>query len=63
MERVKKIDEQIDQINRKLNDPHLCEGTSSTYSRVSGYYRATENWNNGKIQEFQERLEYEFKNS
>ena len=56
--KIEKINEQIDQINSKLNDPNLCEGTAETYSRVSGYYRPTTNWNEGKQEEFTQRLEY-----
>ena len=29
------------------------------YSRVVGYYRPVQNWNDGKKQEFKERIEYE----
>jgi len=56
--RIEKIDEQIQQITAKLNDPHLCEGTADTYSRISGYYRPTANWNEGKTEEFVQRVEY-----
>ena len=28
------------------------------YSRIVGYYRPTSNWNVGKLQEYNDRLEY-----
>ena len=37
--KIEKLDEQIQQIQAKINDPKLCDGTAETYSRVSGYYR------------------------
>jgi len=59
MERkIEKIDEQIAQIEARLNDPRLCEGTADTYTRVSGYYRPAENFNLGKQEEFTQRREY-----
>jgi len=51
----------IRNIENKLNDPDLCKGTASTYSRVTGYYRATENWCNGKQAEYKQRLGYRVK--
>ena len=56
--RLEKIDEQINEINAKLNNPMLCDGTAETYSRVSGYYRSVANWNDGKAAEFTQRVEY-----
>ena len=55
---IERIDEQIQQINCKLNDPKLCDGTAQVYTRISGYYRPTENFNDGKQAEFTQRLEY-----
>jgi hypothetical protein len=46
--KVEKINEQIKQIDEAMANPRLAEGTSSTYSRISGYYRSLENWNKGK---------------
>jgi hypothetical protein len=34
--RIEKIDEQIAQIEIKLKDPKLCDGTAAVYSRISG---------------------------
>ena len=57
-ETITKIDEEINKVSTKLNDPNLCKGTLSTQTRVSGYYRDTNNWNAGKQQEYIERTEY-----
>jgi anaerobic ribonucleoside-triphosphate reductase len=56
--RIEKIEEQITQIKQKLSDSHLCEGSASTYSRITGYYRPVNAWNTGKKQEMTQRLEY-----
>jgi anaerobic ribonucleoside-triphosphate reductase len=56
-----RIDEQITQLEEKIKDPHLCEGSASTYSRISGYYRPINNWNAGKKEEYRQRLEYDLK--
>jgi anaerobic ribonucleoside-triphosphate reductase len=45
-------------IENKLNDPKLCEGTASVYARITGYYRSVANWNKGKSEEYKERKEY-----
>lgn len=37
--------------------PH-CGRTTETYSRITGYYRPIQNWNDGKAQEYKERREY-----
>ena len=58
IDKVNKIEEQIVQIKSKINDPHLCDGTAEVYTRISGYYRPTSNFNDGKVAEFTQRLEY-----
>ncbi|MBI4721408.1 MAG: ribonucleoside triphosphate reductase [Candidatus Stahlbacteria bacterium] len=35
-----------------------CGATNEIYSRVVGYYRPVANWNEGKQEEFSERIEY-----
>ena len=35
-----------------------CGAPTEIYSRITGYYRAVQNWNPGKQQEFEERMEY-----
>ena len=37
--------------------PH-CGEKAEVYSRITGYYRPVQNWNDGKSQEFKERKEY-----
>ena len=40
-----------------------CGATTEVYSRITGYYRPVQNWNDGKTQEFKERKVYDIKNS
>ena len=35
-----------------------CDGKTEVYSRITGYYRPIQNWNDGKKAEFLERKEY-----
>ena len=37
--------------------PHCGEKTE-VYSRITGYYRPIQNWNDGKVEEYKERKEY-----
>lgn len=36
-----------------------CGKTTEVYSRITGYYRPVQNWNDGKLQEFANRTEYQ----
>ncbi len=36
----------------------VCGQKTEVYSRITGYYRPIQNWNEGKVQEFKDRLEY-----
>ena len=36
----------------------ICGEHAEVYSRITGYYRPVQNWNDGKLQEFKERTEY-----
>lgn len=38
---------------------NVCGKETKVYSRVSGYYRPVQNWNDGKAQEFSERKTYD----
>lgn len=38
--------------------PH-CQEKTEVYSRITGYYRPVQNWNDGKLQEYKNRIEYE----
>lgn len=42
--------------------PH-CGRKTEVYSRITGYYRPVQNWNDGKIQEFKDRKEYDIGHS
>jgi anaerobic ribonucleoside-triphosphate reductase len=55
---INDIDSQIEEIRTKIKDPKLCDGTASTFTRVTGYYRSVEYFNDGKQAEFMQRLEY-----
>ncbi|MCI8966152.1 MAG: ribonucleoside triphosphate reductase [Lachnospiraceae bacterium] len=35
-----------------------CGRATEIYSRITGYYRPVQNWNDGKLQEYQNRTEY-----
>ena len=36
-----------------------CGEKTEVYSRITGYYRPIQNWNDGKTQEYMDRLEYD----
>ncbi len=40
-----------------------CGKKTEVYSRITGYYRPLQNWNDGKTQEFKDRKEYNLGNS
>lgn len=40
-----------------------CHGETEVYSRITGYYRPVNNWNDGKSQEFLDRKVYDVKNA
>ena len=41
----------------------VCGKKTETYSRITGYYRPVQNWNDGKTQEFKDRKLYDIKTS
>ena len=57
---LSRIEEQISEITKKIEDPKLGSGTAETMTRVSGYYRAVSGFNDGKgrMGEFGQRKEY-----
>lgn len=57
-EELSQLKAEKEKIKSKLSDPHLCEGTASLYSRVSGYYRAVNLMNTGKRKEVEDRINY-----
>ena len=40
-----------------------CGEKTEVYSRITGYYRPIQNWNDGKAQEYQDRREYDITHS
>ena len=42
--------------------PH-CGAVTEVYSRITGYYRPVQNWNDGKAQEYKNRVVYDIENS
>ena len=50
-----------------LNGEHftcpVCGGKAEVYSRITGYYRPVQNWNDGKAQEYKDRVEYDIAHS
>ena len=36
----------------------VCGKKAEVYSRITGYYRPIQNWNDGKVQEYKDRREY-----
>ncbi|MCR4686151.1 MAG: ribonucleoside triphosphate reductase [Lachnospiraceae bacterium] len=40
-----------------------CGAVTEVYSRITGYYRPIQNWNDGKTQEYNNRTEYEIDKS
>ena len=41
----------------------ICGGKAEVYSRITGYYRPVQNWNDGKLQEYKNRKLYDIPNS
>lgn len=40
-----------------------CGGKAEVYSRITGYYRPVQNWNDGKTQEYKNRILYDMDHS
>ena len=40
-----------------------CGGKTEVYSRITGYYRPVQNWNDGKSQEYKDRANYNIETS
>lgn len=45
-------------INGEVNNCPDCGEKTEVYSRITGYYRPIQNWNDGKVQEFEDRQVY-----
>ncbi len=44
-------------------DCPTCHNPTEVYSRITGYYRPVQNWNDGKTQEFKDRQTYDVERS
>lgn len=50
---IEQIEKKINELKKELEE---CEGTKTeVYTRIVGYYRATDNWNLGKKAEYKDR--------
>ena len=54
MERIKKIEEKINILEKDLTEVKGRE--TEVYTRIVGYYRAVKNWNKGKREEYNHRV-------
>lgn len=45
-------------LNGEQNQCPHCGKVTEVYSRITGYYRPVQNWNDGKTQEYKERVVY-----
>ncbi len=45
-------------VGEQYTCPH-CGQATEVYSRITGYYRPVQNWNDGKLQEYKERKVYD----
>ena len=50
-------------LDGEQNKCPICGRRTEVYSRITGYYRPIQNWNDGKTEEFKNRLEYVPENS
>ena len=50
-------------ISGEVYECPVCGKKTEVYSRITGYYRPVQNWNDGKRQEFSERKVYDVENS
>ncbi|MBP5261814.1 MAG: ribonucleoside triphosphate reductase [Clostridiales bacterium] len=47
----------------QVDECPICGKKTETYSRITGYYRPVQNWNDGKAQEFKDRKLYKIDTS
>lgn len=47
----------------EVSECPVCGAKTEVYSRITGYYRPVQNWNDGKLQEYKNRTEYELEQS
>ena len=49
-------------ISGEVYECPVCKNKTEIYSRITGYYRPIQNWNDGKKKEFSDRKEYKWNN-
>jgi ribonucleoside-triphosphate reductase len=58
-DRLKEIDRRIEELKFEYDN---SKGTpTETYTRIVGYFRAVENWNSGKREEYFDRKTFKVK--
>ena len=57
-EKLLKLKENLAELENKVNDPKLGEGTATSFARVTGYCRQISNMNLGKQEEVKDRKAY-----
>ncbi len=57
-EKLKKLNENLAELEAKVADPDIGKGTADTFMRITGYVRAYNSFNRGKQAEVQERKSY-----
>ena len=50
-------------ISGEVYECPICGSKTEVYSRITGYYRPVQNWNDGKSKEFKDRKVYDIANS
>ena len=50
-------------INGEVYECPICHKKTEVWSRITGYYRPVQNWNDGKAKEFKDRKEYDMGHS
>lgn len=55
---MNEIMNEIEKIEKLLSKPEELGLGTEVYSRISGYYRSTRNWNPGKQSELRDRVNY-----
>lgn len=50
-------------ISGEVKECPCCGEKTEIYSRITGYYRPVANWNDGKLQEYHNRVTYDIENS
>ncbi|MGI6071471.1 MAG: ribonucleoside triphosphate reductase [Lachnospiraceae bacterium] len=50
-------------LNGEVRECPDCDEKTEIYSRITGYYRPVQNWNDGKAQEFKDRKVYDIEHS